>query len=109
MKALSYPNEELLGIWEEQYYEIAHIVEDFRFARDLLRRLGPEERRRFSAAGWAWGSNTGYGGPPEEIYDAQLPCVLEALGLDLYAGHRAARVLRVANQGLGGPPWQTQA
>ena len=83
MRGLNYPNAELLGAYEEQAYEIAHIIEDFRFARDLLRRLGPGEHRRFSTAGWAWGSNTGYGGPPEEIYDAQLPCLLETLGLDL--------------------------
>ena len=79
----NYPNAELLGGYDEATFELSHIVEDFRFARNMLRRLGPEERRRFSAAGWAWGDTTNYGGAPEEIVEAQLPCVLETLGLDL--------------------------
>ena len=79
----NYPNAELLGGYDEATFELSHIVEDFRFARNMLRRLGPEERRRFSAAGWAWGDTSGYGGAPEEIVEAQLPCVLKTLGLDL--------------------------
>ena len=51
MRGPNYPNADLLGGYDEATFELSHIVEDFRFARNMLRRLGPEERRRFSAAG----------------------------------------------------------
>ncbi len=83
MRRPHHPNAELLGNYDEWGFELAHIIEDFRFARNMLRRLGPEERYRFSVAGWSWGNNINYGGAPEEILDGQLASVLETLGLDL--------------------------
>lgn len=83
MRPPRHPNTELLGNYDEWGFELTHIIEDFRFARDMLRRLGPEEHYRFSVEGWSWGNNINYGGAPEEILDGQLASVLETLGLDL--------------------------
>jgi len=70
-----YARAELLGLWDEAQGELSATVEDFRFARDMLRRVGEDERRRFSEAGWAWGDTSWTGGSPVEVFDGQLPSV----------------------------------
>ncbi len=80
---MTYERAELAGIWDEARGELSAALEDFWFARSMLRRLGEEERRRFSEAGWAWGDTTYTGGSPVEVFDGQLPSVLRTLGWDL--------------------------
>ncbi|MDP9438060.1 MAG: hypothetical protein M3P49_04860 [Actinomycetota bacterium] len=78
-----YERAELLGLWEEAQGELSAAIEDFRFARDMLGRLGEEERERFSEAGWAWGDMSWTGGSLVDVYDGQLLSVLATLGWDL--------------------------
>lgn len=63
---------------EEQMYLHASL-DDMRFARSMLRRLGNAERRRFSETGFAYGDPSLYGGHPYEVYEAQLCNVLYTL------------------------------
>ena len=51
----------------------------------MLRRVGVEERRRFSEAGWAYGDPSYYGDGLLEVYGGQLKSVLATLGWDLEA------------------------
>lgn len=78
-----YARAELLELWDEARGELSAAIEDFRFARSMLRRLGEEERTRFSETGWAWGDMTWTGGSPVEVFDGQLHSVLKTLGWDL--------------------------
>lgn len=71
------------GLHDETSYELHAILEDFWFARDLLRRVGDKERARFEEAGWAWGDPSIYGGDAVELWEHQLNTVLKTLGFSV--------------------------
>ena len=58
---MSFARHELYGLYEEEAHELWAAVNDLYFAWSMLRRVGVEQRRRFSEAGWAYGDPSFYG------------------------------------------------
>lgn len=73
-------------LYDEERYNLHAGLEDFWYARDFLRRVGEEERRRFSERGWYYGDPGYYGGSVMEVYDLQLSAILYSLFGDALAG-----------------------
>jgi hypothetical protein len=77
------------GIFDEAAYNVFYGLEDYWYARNLLRRVGEEERSRFSELGWAYGDPSYvYGTDPVEVFRFQANAVAktlfgEALSCDL--------------------------
>lgn len=68
-----------LDLSDEDTDYLMAALEHHHWARSFLRRIGPDERRRFSDAGWPYGDPTCMGGSPEQLYDSQLESILAAL------------------------------
>lgn len=64
---------------EEQCYWLESALEDFYFARELLRRVGEKERARFNEVGWPYGDSSIYGYEGTEVIEAQLEAVVKVL------------------------------
>jgi hypothetical protein len=54
-------------------------LQDLRFARDMLRRVGESERARFEELGWAYGEPSVYDGDPIELFRFQASVVVKTL------------------------------
>jgi hypothetical protein len=65
---------------DEAAYNVHYGLEDYWYARHLLRRVGEEERSRFSELGWAYGDPSyGYGTDPFEVFRFQANVVAKTL------------------------------
>jgi hypothetical protein len=65
---------------DEMAYNIHYGLEDYWYARRLLRAVGPEGRARFSEEGWAYGDPSyGYGTDPFEVFRFQARVVAKTL------------------------------
>lgn len=71
------PAGEILGD-EERLYLHASLADIF-FARSMLRRVRPGERRRFSEVAWPYGDPEMFGYHPYEVHEAQLCNLLYVL------------------------------
>lgn len=73
-------------LYDEERYNLHAALEDFWYARRFLRRVGEEERERFSEAGWYYGDPSYFGGSVLEIHELQLSVVLHSLFGDAVSG-----------------------
>lgn len=65
---------------DEERYNLHAALEDFHYARSFLRRIGEEERERFSECQWCYGDPSYYGsGSMLEVFDAQFAVLLYSL------------------------------
>ncbi|MEW6635353.1 MAG: hypothetical protein AB1425_00905 [Actinomycetota bacterium] len=78
--------EETPLLYEEEQHNLYAALEDLWYARAVLRRVGEEERRRFSESSWYYGDPSYYGGTILEIFDAQLATVLFTLFGEGFSG-----------------------
>lgn len=76
------------SLYEEMSFNLWYGLQDYMYARELVRGLGPEERGRFDEVGWTYGDPSMMNGDPTEVfcYQADEICKIlfgSALGLDL--------------------------
>lgn len=68
------------GLYDEAAHNLFYGLQDHHFARSMLRRVGKEERERFSELGWAYGDPSYvYGTDPMEVFLHQANVVVKTL------------------------------
>lgn len=68
------------GLYDEAAHNLFYGLQDHHFARSMLRRVGKEERERFSELGWAYGDPSYvYGTDPMEVFLYQSNVVVKTL------------------------------
>lgn len=72
--------------YDEERMYLYSAIDDMRFARSFLRRLGQPERDRFSKVGFAYGDSSYFGHHPYEVYEEQLNNLLYTLFGDGFSG-----------------------
>ncbi len=100
------------SLYEEMSFNLWYGLQDYWYARDLMRSLGPEERERFDEVGWTYGDPSMMNGDPTEVFCYQAREISttlfgSALSLDLsfyYCEDEALHELLAMLRGPDGLP-----